>query len=109
MFDFSILYGDQAKYFDMELTPRLKHRKVGTVSMVNNGGNMHGSQVVKLLNFCGIYDVIIKGGLIVILYSLLSNIELDVYSLINTKNFNHIILRKTNQYYFFCKIFFYEF
>ncbi|XP_066289054.1 peptidyl-prolyl cis-trans isomerase-like 4 isoform X2 [Branchiostoma lanceolatum] len=28
----------------METNPRLKHRKVGTVSMVNNGGNMHGSQ-----------------------------------------------------------------
>ncbi|XP_069139392.1 peptidyl-prolyl cis-trans isomerase-like 4 isoform X2 [Argopecten irradians] len=39
-----LLYGDQARYFDMELVPRMKHRKVGTVSMVNNGGNMHGSQ-----------------------------------------------------------------
>ncbi|KAH3726430.1 hypothetical protein DPMN_052297 [Dreissena polymorpha] len=38
------IYGEQAKYFDMELAPRLKHRTVGTVSMVNNGGNMHGSQ-----------------------------------------------------------------
>lgn len=44
-----ILYGDQAKYFDMEVAPRLKHRSVGTVSMVNNGGNMHGSQVCRFL------------------------------------------------------------
>ncbi|OWF50192.1 peptidyl-prolyl cis-trans isomerase-like 4 [Mizuhopecten yessoensis] len=39
-----LLYGEQARYFDMELVPRMKHKKVGTVSMVNNGGNMHGSQ-----------------------------------------------------------------
>ncbi|KAL4232788.1 Peptidyl-prolyl cis-trans isomerase-like 4 [Mactra antiquata] len=41
---YGLLYGDQAKYFDMEFSPRLKHKKVGTVSMVNNGSNMHGSQ-----------------------------------------------------------------
>ncbi|XP_053397607.1 peptidyl-prolyl cis-trans isomerase-like 4 isoform X2 [Mercenaria mercenaria] len=41
---YGILYGEQAKYFDMEVSPRLKHRKVGTVSMVNNGNSMHGSQ-----------------------------------------------------------------
>ncbi|CAH1225273.1 PPIL4 [Branchiostoma lanceolatum] len=41
---FCKLYGDQARFFEMETNPRLKHRKVGTVSMVNNGGNMHGSQ-----------------------------------------------------------------
>ncbi|XP_033739809.1 peptidyl-prolyl cis-trans isomerase-like 4 isoform X1 [Pecten maximus] len=39
-----LLYGEQARYFDMELVPRMKHKKAGTVSMVNNGGNMHGSQ-----------------------------------------------------------------
>lgn len=41
---FSMLYGDQAKYFDAELKPRLKHEKLGTVSMVNNGSNRNGSQ-----------------------------------------------------------------
>ena len=41
----SILYGDQARYMDMELAPIIKHRNIGTLSMVNNGGNMHGSQV----------------------------------------------------------------
>ncbi|KAI8520910.1 Peptidyl-prolyl cis-trans isomerase-like 4 [Branchiostoma belcheri] len=41
---FCKLYGDQARFFEMETNPRLKHRKVGTLSMVNNGGNMHGSQ-----------------------------------------------------------------
>ncbi len=40
-----ILYGEQAKYFEMETKPRIKHKKKGTVSMVNNGGDMHGSQV----------------------------------------------------------------
>ncbi|XP_061195925.1 peptidyl-prolyl cis-trans isomerase-like 4 isoform X2 [Saccostrea echinata] len=38
------LYGDQAKFFEMELTPRMKHSRAGLVSMVNNGQNMHGSQ-----------------------------------------------------------------
>ncbi|XP_015930463.2 peptidyl-prolyl cis-trans isomerase sig-7 [Parasteatoda tepidariorum] len=41
---FSTLYGAQAKYFDAELKPRMKHEKIGTLSMVNNGGNMNGSQ-----------------------------------------------------------------
>ena len=39
------LYGDQARYFDIEKQPRLKHDKLGTVSMVNNGSDMCGSQV----------------------------------------------------------------
>ncbi|XP_037101215.1 peptidyl-prolyl cis-trans isomerase-like 4 isoform X1 [Syngnathus acus] len=38
------LYGDQARFFDSEKTPRIKHRKTGTVSMVNNGSDQHGSQ-----------------------------------------------------------------
>ncbi|XP_077409289.1 peptidyl-prolyl cis-trans isomerase-like 4 isoform X1 [Vanacampus margaritifer] len=38
------LYGDQARFFDSEKVPRIKHRKKGTVSMVNNGSDQHGSQ-----------------------------------------------------------------
>ncbi|KAK5904079.1 hypothetical protein CgunFtcFv8_007801 [Champsocephalus gunnari] len=41
---YSKLYGDQAGFFDAEKAPRIKHRKKGTVSMVNNGSNQHGSQ-----------------------------------------------------------------
>ncbi|KAM9840034.1 peptidyl-prolyl cis-trans isomerase-like 4 isoform 1-T1 [Aulostomus maculatus] len=41
---FSKLYGDQARFFEPEKLPRIKHRKKGTVSMVNNGSNQHGSQ-----------------------------------------------------------------
>lgn len=41
----SKLYGDQARFFDAEKVPRIKHRKKGTVSMVNNGSDQHGSQV----------------------------------------------------------------
>ncbi|CAI9718934.1 peptidyl-prolyl cis-trans isomerase-like 4 [Octopus vulgaris] len=41
---FRKLYGDQAQYFEMELVPKIKHKKKGTVSMVNNGNDMHGSQ-----------------------------------------------------------------
>lgn len=41
---FSRIYGDQAVYFEAELKPRLKHEKLGTLSMVNNGNNMNGSQ-----------------------------------------------------------------
>lgn len=38
------LYGEQAKFFEMEQAPRMKHSRAGLVSMVNNGQNMHGSQ-----------------------------------------------------------------
>uniref|UniRef100_A0A3B3V2W1 Peptidyl-prolyl cis-trans isomerase n=1 Tax=Poecilia latipinna TaxID=48699 RepID=A0A3B3V2W1_9TELE len=41
---FCKLYGDQARFFDAEKVPRIKHRKTGTVSMVNNGNDQHGSQ-----------------------------------------------------------------
>ncbi|XP_030053912.1 peptidyl-prolyl cis-trans isomerase-like 4 [Microcaecilia unicolor] len=41
---FCKLYGDQARYFEAEKTPRIKHKKKGTVSMVNNGNGQHGSQ-----------------------------------------------------------------
>ena len=46
---FRKLYGDQAVYFDKELKPRIKHTTVGLVSMVNNGSDMHGSQVLLTL------------------------------------------------------------
>ncbi|XP_062857170.1 peptidyl-prolyl cis-trans isomerase-like 4 [Trichomycterus rosablanca] len=38
------LYGDQARFFEAEKMPRIKHKKKGTVSMVNNGNEQHGSQ-----------------------------------------------------------------
>ncbi|XP_040206528.1 peptidyl-prolyl cis-trans isomerase-like 4 [Rana temporaria] len=41
---FSKLYGEQARYFEPEKVPRIKHKKMGTVSMVNNGSDQHGSQ-----------------------------------------------------------------
>ena len=47
---FSFAYGDQAKYFEMEKFPKIKHRKLGTVSMINNGQDMHGSQFMITLS-----------------------------------------------------------
>ena len=41
---FSRLYGQQARFFEAELKPRIKHSKMGTLSMVNDGNNRHGSQ-----------------------------------------------------------------
>ncbi|XP_065124926.1 peptidyl-prolyl cis-trans isomerase-like 4 [Paramisgurnus dabryanus] len=41
---FCKLYGDQARFFEPEKMPRIKHRKKGTVSMVNNGSDQHASQ-----------------------------------------------------------------
>ena len=46
----SRLYGEQARYFDAEIKPRIKHTNIGMLSMVNNGSNMHGSQVSAKLN-----------------------------------------------------------
>uniref|UniRef100_A0A8C5USC9 Peptidyl-prolyl cis-trans isomerase n=1 Tax=Microcebus murinus TaxID=30608 RepID=A0A8C5USC9_MICMU len=42
---FGQLYGDQASFFEAEKVPRIKHKKKGTVSMVNNGSDQHGSQI----------------------------------------------------------------
>jgi peptidyl-prolyl cis-trans isomerase-like 4 len=46
---FSFSYGDQAQYFEMEKFPIIKHRKKGTVSMINNSNDMHGSQVISFI------------------------------------------------------------
>ncbi|OCT78029.1 peptidyl-prolyl cis-trans isomerase-like 4 [Xenopus laevis] len=41
---FCKIYGDQASFFESEKVPRIKHKKFGTVSMVNDGNEQHGSQ-----------------------------------------------------------------
>ena len=41
---FEHLYGEQARFFDCEISPKIYHKKRGLVSMVNNGSNQHGSQ-----------------------------------------------------------------
>ena len=53
------LYGDQARYFEAEVKPRLKHTKKGLVSMVNDGNNMHGSQVSLLTSR---YRLVVASG-----------------------------------------------
>uniref|UniRef100_H2ZKB9 Peptidyl-prolyl cis-trans isomerase n=1 Tax=Ciona savignyi TaxID=51511 RepID=H2ZKB9_CIOSA len=46
---FRALYGDQAKFFDAEKLPKIKHKNAGTVSMVNDGNGFHGSQFLITL------------------------------------------------------------
>ncbi|CAJ0593133.1 unnamed protein product [Cylicocyclus nassatus] len=41
---FQTLYGEQARYFEKEDLPKMKHTRLGVVSFVNNGNNMLGSQ-----------------------------------------------------------------
>lgn len=41
---FQIVQGNDHRFFERERKPRLKHEKFGTVSMVNNGQDLHGSQ-----------------------------------------------------------------
>ncbi|VDO85333.1 unnamed protein product [Heligmosomoides polygyrus] len=41
---FMNLYGEQARYFEREDLPKMKHTRMGVVSFVNNGDNMLGSQ-----------------------------------------------------------------
>ena len=36
--------GEDYRYFEAERLPRIKHQKLGTLSMVNNGNTCHGSQ-----------------------------------------------------------------
>uniref|UniRef100_A0A1I7XMR6 Peptidyl-prolyl cis-trans isomerase n=1 Tax=Heterorhabditis bacteriophora TaxID=37862 RepID=A0A1I7XMR6_HETBA len=41
---FTFVYGDQARFFEKEDLPKMKHTRIGIVSFVNNGSNMLGSQ-----------------------------------------------------------------
>uniref|UniRef100_A0A914E1Y5 Peptidyl-prolyl cis-trans isomerase n=1 Tax=Acrobeloides nanus TaxID=290746 RepID=A0A914E1Y5_9BILA len=41
---FGVLYGEQARYFEMELLPKLKHTRRGIVSMVGTAEGLLGSQ-----------------------------------------------------------------
>ncbi|KAL5103323.1 Peptidyl-prolyl cis-tran isomerase-like 4 [Taenia crassiceps] len=41
---FEQLYGEQARFFDCEILPKIYHKRRGLVSMVNNGSGQHGSQ-----------------------------------------------------------------
>ncbi|XP_078166548.1 cyclophilin 59 isoform X2 [Carex rostrata] len=41
---YKFLYGDQARFFEHEIRPELKHSKMGTVSMVSAGENLNASQ-----------------------------------------------------------------
>jgi len=38
------VYGDQARFFEGDVMPKIKHKVPGTLSMVNTGNNMFGSQ-----------------------------------------------------------------
>jgi peptidyl-prolyl cis-trans isomerase-like 4 len=38
------LYGEQAKYFEDEIKPTLKHDKLGVVAMANKGPGLNASQ-----------------------------------------------------------------
>lgn len=44
---YSILYGEQAKYFEDQINPEMKHDRIGTVSTANVGPNMNDSKVRK--------------------------------------------------------------
>lgn len=41
---YSFVLGDKARFYEAEKLPKLKHDKVGLISMVNCGNNMLGSQ-----------------------------------------------------------------
>ena len=44
------LYGDQAKYFEGDLLPKIKHLARGSLSMVSVGNNMFGSEFLVTLS-----------------------------------------------------------
>ena len=48
---FSILYGDDAKYFEDEIHLQVKHRAKGVVAMANEGKDMNGSRVCEYFSF----------------------------------------------------------
>lgn len=43
-----ILFGEQARFFDDEIKPSLKHTKRGLVGMASGGKNLNASQVGRL-------------------------------------------------------------
>ena len=43
------VYGDQAKFFEAEKVPKIKHKQAGMISMVNDGNGFHGSQFLITL------------------------------------------------------------
>lgn len=38
------IFGDKGRFIESEKKPKIKHDRLGLVSMVNNGDNLHGSQ-----------------------------------------------------------------
>lgn len=40
IFFFRLLHGENARYFETEVMPKIKHNKPGLLSMVNCGNNM---------------------------------------------------------------------
>eukprot|EP00899_Mesostigma_viride_P002582 jgi/Mesvir1/12324/Mv00514-RA.1 len=54
---YKFLYGDQARYFQDEIRPHLKHLKKGTVSMANAGKDLNASQFfITLRDECDFLD-----------------------------------------------------
>lgn len=49
---FRFIFGEQARFFEVEKLPRLKHLKLGTLSMVDNGEGLLGSQFLITLGEC---------------------------------------------------------
>lgn len=45
-----VLKGEDYRYFEAEVSPRLKHLKTGTISMANNGNGCHASQFFLTLS-----------------------------------------------------------
>ena len=41
---FGVMYGPQARFFDDELVPRLKHAKAGQIGMASAGAGLNASQ-----------------------------------------------------------------
>ncbi|CAD7700508.1 unnamed protein product [Ostreobium quekettii] len=41
---FGVMYGEQARFFEDEIRPQLKHKRKGTVAMANAGKNTNASQ-----------------------------------------------------------------
>ena len=49
-----VLEGPLKSYFARNPTNRLKHQRLGTLSMVNDGNDLHGSQVGSVVRETGV-------------------------------------------------------
>lgn len=75
IFPFRFLYGDQARFFNDEIYPDVKHSKMGTVAMASAGENLNASQVEEIA-YCQLNSLFWKESVNMLTSKLLSSLRI---------------------------------